>query len=367
MTAVESFHIGSAAPSVRHTPEFQGVFPEEAVIDTSRYPAAALQVLDSHDDTLSYTEFLSLIQHDSCKETLQKLQAFCERFPPNLAREEASKKFLYFLDRAEARLLDLPPFTNLSPSQRQQVGFALEKLLIKPLATMFYEIDPNDAISDRLIYEKVNQMQSIDLERHLKGPLVESALIDLAVEELRKIPQYRAPKDKLQCVLNANRVIKHGLEIGNPRTWSADDLLPVMIYCVIRAKPNKLFSDISFIRGFKKMAGETDYVFSSFEWAVEFIRSFDPRVLRPLNRDQRDLLEKISCDFNITDLRIGEVGAFVEECRMIERLLRGMEIVSIKGFDEDARLEKFPMLFDWYKHQVDFIRRLTAMQKVDGS
>lgn len=60
----------------------------------------------------------------------------------------------------------------------------------------------------------------------------------LAQKELQKINTYKAPRDKLVCILNCCRVINNlllNVSIGskdNPP--GADDFLPVLIYVVIK-------------------------------------------------------------------------------------------------------------------------------------
>jgi len=63
-------------------------------------------------------------------------------------------------------------------------------------------------------------------------------LEQLAQKELQKINTYKAPRDKLVCILNCCRVINNlllNVSIGskdNPP--GADDFLPVLIYVVIK-------------------------------------------------------------------------------------------------------------------------------------
>lgn len=60
--------------------------------------------------------------------------------------------------------------------------------------------------------------------------------LQLAQKELQKINMYRAPRDKLVCILNCCKVINNLLTSvsakDNPP--GADDFLPVLIYVTIK-------------------------------------------------------------------------------------------------------------------------------------
>ncbi|EEQ97687.1 vps901 protein, putative, partial [Perkinsus marinus ATCC 50983] len=60
--------------------------------------------------------------------------------------------------------------------------------------------------------------------------------------------KYRAPRDKLVCLLNCCRVITRTLESSDG--GSADDILPILIWVLIKARPSRLRSNINFIQAF---------------------------------------------------------------------------------------------------------------------
>lgn len=72
----------------------------------------------------------------------------------------------------------------------------------------------------------------------------------LAQKELQKINMYKAPRDKLVCILNCCKVINNLLLnasiAANENLPGADEFLPVLIYVTI--KVNLLYA--SFLRCF---------------------------------------------------------------------------------------------------------------------
>lgn len=61
--------------------------------------------------------------------------------------------------------------------------------------------------------------------------------------ELLKINNYKAPRDKLICILNCCKVI-YGLMKHMSIDEGADMFLPLLIYVVIHANPPRLISNV---------------------------------------------------------------------------------------------------------------------------
>lgn len=62
-------------------------------------------------------------------------------------------------------------------------------------------------------------------------------------KEILKINTYKAPRDKLICILNCCKVI-FGLIKHVEGDAGADKFLPILIYVVIRANPPRLVSNV---------------------------------------------------------------------------------------------------------------------------
>jgi Vacuolar sorting protein 9 (VPS9) domain len=116
----------------------------------------------------------------------------------------------------------------------------------------------------------------------------EENLSNLFLVELLKIKTYRAPRDKVICVLNCCKVIfgellcsrktvpalfSHevlGLLRHSKSDQSADSFVPLLIYVVLQANPDHLVSNVQYILRFRnseKLGGEAGYYLSSLVWA----------------------------------------------------------------------------------------------------
>ena len=100
----------------------------------------------------------------------------------------------------------------------------------------------------------------------------------LAQQELLKIKSYRAPRDKVICVLNSCKVIFGMLRNSKSSDTSADSFVPLLIYVVLHANPDHLVSNIQYILRFRnqeKLGGEAGYYLSSLMGAIQFIENLD--------------------------------------------------------------------------------------------
>lgn len=98
-----------------------------------------------------------------------------------------------------------------------------------------------------------------------------------AFVELLKINSYRAPRDKVICILNCCKVI-FGFLRNTQHDQSADSFIPLLIYVVLHANPEHLVSNVQYILRFRnqdKLGGEAGYYISSLMGAIQFIENLD--------------------------------------------------------------------------------------------
>lgn len=99
---------------------------------------------------------------------------------------------------------------------------------------------------------------------------------DYAVREMNKMNEYRAPRDKIICILNSCKIIFSILKTGNHET-NADAFIPLLILVIMRAKIENLVSNLRYIERFRGEEwlnhGETSYYMSSMQGAISFIQN----------------------------------------------------------------------------------------------
>ena len=136
-----------------------------------------------------------------------------------------------------------------------------------------------DVERDAVIAQKIRIYGWIK-EEHLDIPAVSEKgrkFLILAQQELLKINSYRAPRDKVICVLNCCKVI-FGFLKNSKSDQSADSFVPLLIYTVLRANPEHLVSNVQYILRFRnqdKLGGEAGYYISSLMGVVSFVETLD--------------------------------------------------------------------------------------------
>ncbi|BGP32017.1 hypothetical protein JCM10296v2_003796 [Rhodotorula toruloides] len=113
--------------------------------------------------------------------------------------------------------------------------------------------------------------------------------LDFAQRELRKMNQYKAPRDKLICVLNCCKVIFGLIRHVASGEEGADTFIPFLIYVVIKANPDHLVSNLQYIQRFRnpeKLSGEGGYYLSSLNAAISFIESLDASSLSNITQQE---------------------------------------------------------------------------------
>ncbi|KAK4035015.1 hypothetical protein C8A01DRAFT_38527 [Parachaetomium inaequale] len=140
-----------------------------------------------------------------------------------------------------------------------------------------------DVERDEILAQKINIYGWVR-EEHLDIPPVSDSgkrFLKLAQQELLKIKSYRAPRDKIICVLNCCKVI-FGLLKHTKSDSSADSFMPMLIYVVLHANPEHLVSNVQYILRFRnqeKLGGEAGYYLSSLMGAIQFIENMDRTTL----------------------------------------------------------------------------------------
>ncbi|KAF7560868.1 hypothetical protein G7046_g3280 [Stylonectria norvegica] len=140
-----------------------------------------------------------------------------------------------------------------------------------------------DVERDDIVTQKINIYGWVR-EDHLDIPQVGDSgkrFLKLAQQELLKIKSYRAPRDKIICVLNCCKVI-FGLLKHNKSDSSADSFMPLLIYVVLQSNPEHLVSNVQYILRFRnqeKLGGEAGYYLSSLMGAIQFIENMDRTTL----------------------------------------------------------------------------------------
>ncbi|EFR01601.1 hypothetical protein MGYG_04604 [Nannizzia gypsea CBS 118893] len=218
---------------------------------------------------------VSDVEFDNAKEGMEKLvmnRLYTQTFSPTIPPPAPSRS------RSRGRRKEIERMHN--PGRRGQ--------------------HQEDVERDEILAQKV-RIYSWVREEHLDIPPVGPngrRFLLLAQQELLKIKGYRAPRDKVICILNCCKVIFGLLRHAKNSDTSADSFIPLLIYVVLRANPEHLVSNVQYILRFRnqdKLSGEAGYYLSSLSGAIQFIESLDRTSLTVSDEEfERNVEEAVS-------------------------------------------------------------------------
>ncbi|KAJ0180254.1 hypothetical protein K1T71_003658 [Dendrolimus kikuchii] len=173
-------------------------------------------------------------------------------------------------------------FANVDSDTKELLMDFVEKHAMTYLhelpSVVFSPSGTDDERLDRAMSERIQQLSWVG-EKHLECKLDRNnatcrQLLYKAISELLGMDSAWSPGGKLARV---RRCCRHVLQLCGTAPASADDLLPALIFTVLKANPPRLVSNINFVTRFcnaqRLMTGEGGYYFTNLCCAVSFIEN----------------------------------------------------------------------------------------------
>jgi len=224
----------------------------------------------------------------------------------------------------------------------------LEKLIVSKLYPVIFGKDPQHKAEDKRLKRMMVALSWLEFY-HLEIPPKDPNLLELAMSELRRMNDYKSPRDKLICVLNACRVIGNVLQTVGGEKTGADDFLPLLIYCVIHSNPLNLKSNVEYIQDYRhpsRMHGEEAYFFMTLCSAVAFIQQITHESLE-INEEDYERLYNQHVPPESVDEDTGEGG---QEMEMSMRPSAKRHVQKALGLLDQQKLQTYFSSFT-FKHE----------------
>ncbi|KAL7613475.1 hypothetical protein Lser_V15G08648 [Lactuca serriola] len=238
---------------------------------------------------LTWHDFLERMRHPSAAEFVRAIKTFIvsiSNTPPDPETDSTSVQ--QFLANMEASFRAHPLWSTGSEEELDSAGEGLEKYIMTKLFPRVFASHQHDIKQDENLHQKLSLLQQFIKPEHLDiQPTYqnETSWI-LAQKELQKINIYKAPRDKLVCILSCCKVISNLLlnasVAANENPPGADEFLPVLIYVTIKANPPQLHSNLLYIQRFRResrLVGEAAYFFTNMLSAEAFVTNIDAKAL----------------------------------------------------------------------------------------
>lgn len=263
------------------------------------------------DLPFDFNRFQEQLRSQTAAPVAKYMKSFLHEFGKRQWNNAEQQKIVHdFLDFIRGKMLVYEPFKSASETEFDNAHEGMEKLIMNRLypdlfpplivarlgKSMTQKMGHGEDLDrDRILSDKI-KIYSWIKEAHLDispGPL-NDRFLGLASIEINKLDQYRAPRDKIICVLNCCKVI-FGLLRNAGSDESADKFVPLLIMTLLRANVANLCSHVTFIQSFRnpdKMTGEAGYYLSSLQGAINFIEVLDRQCLTISDEEYEDNVEK---------------------------------------------------------------------------
>lgn len=263
------------------------------------------------DLPFDFNRFQEQLRSKSAEPVAKYMKSFLHEFSKRQWNNTEQQKIIRdFLDFIRGKMLVYEPFKSASETEFDNAQEGMEKLILNRLypdlfpplivakhgKTLSQKLGHTEDLDrDKILSDKIG-IYSWIREAHLDipdGPLNERFL-GLAGIEISKMDLFRAPRDKIICVLNCCKVI-FGLLRNAGSEESADRFIPFLILTLLRANVSSLCSQVSFIQNFRnpeKLSGEAGYYLSSLQGAINFIEALDRQSLTISDQDYEENVEK---------------------------------------------------------------------------
>ncbi|KAK9792230.1 hypothetical protein WJX73_000744 [Symbiochloris irregularis] len=235
---------------------------------------------------VSFSLFLEKMKEPRAQDLVRGIKGFIKSFDDRRPDPDRDSVLVQeFFANMDMAFKQHELWADSSPDHQVQASEGLEKYVMTRIHHKTFGVAALDLERDEALAQRISALSFVRPE-HLDIP---QALRDeqswvLATTELHKINQYKAPRDKLVCILNCCRVINNLLlaAVQRGEAKGADDFLPVLIYVVIQANPPKLASNLEYIQRFRShslMVAEFAYFFTQLYSASSFLETINSNSL----------------------------------------------------------------------------------------
>lgn len=301
-----------------YTNEFQGVTSTMAAIEAESSE-------DGHrntprENTFDYGAFLRRMRHPDCRPLVGSLRDFINQFHSFASRGAAPDQLVHiyreYCTRATHTILNHSVWQLATTEEREMVREGVEYLLTNQIYSTAFnppsERECDDEVGRRLfIFDQWLLPSHLDISNSLLTEVTSQSDTNLFMEAkmaFKKVNEYTTPRDKLICLLNATRLVEsiaredggtsanlvEPIEAGADQLGiggaagkakhepSADELMPVLIYVLVKSQMIHLQANLQYIsryRAPKMLTRSSAYSFTTLLAAASFIERMDHTVL----------------------------------------------------------------------------------------
>jgi hypothetical protein len=213
----------------------------------------------------------------------KNVQVFVKKFQSLVVADEKIQlvdKFLTFLFDA------LENDSSWQASSGDQMDLArrvIERHIMSQIYILaLYPNGDGDVFRDQILFQHIHTLSNIISTSHKDLVIPKMYHSECpwpsAQADISALGAHKTPRDKIKCVVKCCNTIMNLLSLATDASVpAADDLMPVLVFVLIKANPISLLSTVQYVNSFyeKHFQGEEAYWWTQFCSAVEFIKTME--------------------------------------------------------------------------------------------
>lgn len=255
----------------------QGLLAVQAQLETRlRRTQRDRDVCQTHLATLCVRHFLDPRE--------ARLQAFSRSFQGLTAADEKAQLVDQFLQHLFQQMEVDPTWQMASDVQINLAQRTIERAIMSQIYVhALYPNGDGDVLRDQVLHQHIQKLARVVTVDHrdLRIPRAYHAESPWpsAQAQLGALAAHKSPQDKVACVAACCASLASLLSAAGGAPAAADDLVPVLVFVLVRANPPHLLSTVQFVETFQRAGrccqGEAAYWWTQFCAAIEFIKTMD--------------------------------------------------------------------------------------------
>jgi hypothetical protein len=207
---------------------------------------------------------------------------FVQKFRESNVSDEKAQLVEAFLAFVFKSMEEEPVWQMANEEQLEYAREVIERNVMSQIYMLaLYPNGDGDVLRDQILHQHMQNLSSITpSHKDLRIPKIYHSECpwSAAQEEILTLNAYKTPREKVQCVARTCTIIMNLLSLASDRSVpAADDLMPVLVFVLIKANPTTLLSTVQYVNSFyeKQLEGEDAYWWTQFSSVVEFIKTMD--------------------------------------------------------------------------------------------
>eukprot|EP01052_Picozoa_sp_SAG31_P057807 SAG31_NODE_17311_length_675_cov_72.708333_1_plen_172_part_00 len=152
----------------------------------------------------TFTEFLTKLKHESSATVAKDLKRFSDEFNASPYKEDEESRVLEFMDHMNGKVARSPQWKASTPDEIENAKEGIEKYLMTKIYARAWCPTDQELQRDAALTAKMDMLRELITADHFDIPKAfqKKEAFDMATTELLRVNNYKAPRDKLTCVVN---------------------------------------------------------------------------------------------------------------------------------------------------------------------